>query len=52
MKNVKDEVYAALLTVSEHVSDTYPKEWAGNEPTIQFTEEDNSVFEAVAVQKE
>ena len=27
------------------MSDTYPKEWAGNEPTIQFTEEDNSVFE-------
>ena len=45
MKNVKDEVFAALFTVSEHVSDTYPKEWAGNEPTIQFTEEDNSVFE-------
>ena len=45
MKNVKDEVFAALLTVSEHVSDTYPKEWAGNKPTIQFTEEDNSVFE-------
>lgn len=45
MKNVKDEVFAALFTVSEHVSDTYPKEWAGNEPTIQFAEEDNSVFE-------
>ena len=45
MKNVKDEVFAALLTVSEHLSDAYPKEWAGNEPTIQFTEEDNSVFE-------
>ncbi len=45
MKNVKDEVFAALLTVSECVSDTYPKEWAGNESTIQFTEEDNSVFE-------
>ena len=27
MKNVKDEVFAALLTVSEHVSDAYPKEW-------------------------
>lgn len=24
MKNVKDEVFAALFTVSEHVSDTYP----------------------------
>ena len=45
MKNVKDEVFAALLTVSECVSDTYPKEWAGTESTIQFTEEDNSVFE-------
>lgn len=44
MKNVKDEVYAALLTVTENVSDTYPKEWA-EDFNIQFTEEDNSVFE-------
>lgn len=44
MKNVKDEVYAALLKVTENVSDVYPKEWA-NFPTIQFTEENNSVFE-------
>ena len=43
MKNVKDEVFAALLTVSEHVSDAYPKEWAGNEPTIQFTEDKSKV---------
>lgn len=45
MKNVKDEVYAALLTVTEHVTDIYPKEWAEKGPTIQFVEEDNSVFE-------
>lgn len=44
MKNIKDEVYAALLTVAEAVSDAYPKEWA-EDVTIQFTEEDNSVFE-------
>lgn len=45
MKNVKDQVYAALLTVTEHVSDTYPKEWAENGPTIQYAEEENNVFE-------
>lgn len=44
MKNVKDEVYAALLTVTENVSDSYPKEWS-DFPVIQYTEEDNSVYE-------
>ena len=44
MKNVKDQVYAALLTVTENVSDTYPKDWA-NLPTIQYVEENNSVWE-------
>ena len=44
MKNVKDEVYAALLKVTDNVSDSYPKDWA-NFPAIQFSEEDNSVFE-------
>lgn len=44
MKNVKDEVYAALLKVTENVSDSYPKDWA-NFPAIQLTEEDNSVCE-------
>lgn len=44
MKNVKDEVYAKLLTVAENVSDQYPKDWA-NFPTIQYVEEDNSVYE-------
>lgn len=44
MKNVKDQVYEALLTVTENVSDSYPTEWASF-PTIQFVEEDNSVIE-------
>ena len=44
MKNVKDQVYSALLTVSDNVSDTYPKDWA-NFPTIQYVEENNSVEE-------
>ncbi len=44
MKNVKDEVYAALLKVTENVSDTYPKDWTCF-PTIQYVEEDNSVYE-------
>lgn len=44
MKNVKDQVYAALLTVTKNVSDTYPKDWAVF-PAIQYVEEDNSVFE-------
>lgn len=44
MKNVKDEIYAALLKVTDNVSDVHPKDWAGF-PTIQLTEEDNSVFE-------
>lgn len=44
MKNVKDEVYAALLKVTDNVSDVYPKDWA-KFPVIQYTEENNSVFE-------
>jgi len=44
MKNVKDEVYAALCTVTENVSDVYPREWA-DDMNIQLTEEDNRVEE-------
>lgn len=44
MRNVKDEVYAALSTVSDNVSDSYPQNWA-DFPAIQYAEEDNSVFE-------
>lgn len=44
MKNVKDQVYNAILTVAENVSDLYPKDWSIL-PAIQYVEEDNSVFE-------
>lgn len=44
MKNVKDQLYEALCTVTENVSDVYPKDWA-NFPVIQYVEEDNSVVE-------
>ena len=44
MKNVKDQVYAALLAVTKNVSDTYPKDWV-DFPTIQYVEENNSVLE-------
>lgn len=44
MKNVKDQVYAALLRVSENASDVYPSSWAVL-PAIQFTEEENKVCE-------
>lgn len=42
---VKDQVYAALCTVSENVSDAYPRSWAEGS-TIQYTEEQNDVYEA------
>ena len=45
MKNVKDQVYAALCTVFENVSDAYPRSWAEGS-TIQYTEEQNDVYEA------
>lgn len=46
MKNVKDEVYAALEAagITENVSDGYPKDWA-TLPAVQYMEEDNSVYE-------
>ncbi len=44
MINVKDQVYAQLLTVADNVSDIYPVDWV-TMPAIQYTEEDNSVFE-------
>jgi len=44
MRNVKDQVGAALLTITDKVTDTYPKDW-GNFPTIQYMEEDNKVYE-------
>ncbi len=44
MKNVKDQVYEALLAVTDNVSDSYPTEWTSF-PAIQYVEEDNSVIE-------
>lgn len=44
MRNVKDEVYAALLTVTENVTDHYPRDWE-KELAVQYMEEDNKVVE-------
>lgn len=44
MKNVKDQICAALDAVFDHVTDQYPKDWA-DLPTVQYTEEDNKVYE-------
>lgn len=44
MINVKDEVYAALCTVTDTVTDHYPYTWE-QDVTIQYMEEDNKVAE-------
>ena len=44
MLNVKDQVYAALLKVTENVTDAYPRDWE-KELAIQYMEEDNRVVE-------
>lgn len=44
MKNVKDQVYAALSAVFKNVTDQYPKDWA-DLPALQYVEEDNKVHE-------
>lgn len=44
MVNVKDKVYEALCTVTENVSDCYPRSWE-KDVSIQLTEEDNRVVE-------
>lgn len=44
MINVKDQVYAAIKSISSNVSDGYPADWA-TFPAIQYTEEDNKVAE-------
>ena len=44
MKNVKDQVYAALDAVFENVTDQFPKAWAAL-PAVQYTGEDNKVYE-------
>lgn len=51
MKNVKDQVYAALAAVFDNVTDQYPSHWASL-PAVQYTEEDNKVAEKTSTNKE
>lgn len=44
MLNVKDEIYQALQTVTENVTDYYPRDWE-KDLAIQYMEEDNRVVE-------
>lgn len=44
MINVKDEVYEALCTVTDNVTDFYPRDWE-KDLAIQYMEEDNKVME-------
>lgn len=44
MVNVKDQVYAALCTVTDNVTDYYPRDWE-KDLAIQYMEEDNKVVE-------
>lgn len=44
MINVKDEVYQALSTVTDNVTDYYPRDWQ-RDLAIQYMEEDNKVAE-------
>lgn len=44
MINVKDQVYEAIKGITTNAGDTYPSDW-GDLPAIQYTEEDNSVYE-------
>lgn len=51
MINVKDQVYDAIKGITENVGDTYPSNW-GKLPAIQYTEEDNSVYERTSTKGE
>lgn len=44
MINVKDEIYTALLAVTDNVTDCYPKDWE-KDLAIQYMEEENNVVE-------
>lgn len=43
MINVKDQVYKALCSACDNVSDVYPNDWE-NLPAVQYMEEANAVF--------
>lgn len=51
MINVKDEVYAALCTVTDNVTDCYPKDWE-QDLSIQYMEEDNKVVECTDMEEQ
>jgi len=51
MINVKDQVYVALSTVSEHVTDFYPRDWE-QDLAIQYMEEENKVVEYTDMQEQ
>lgn len=44
MKNVKDQIYEALLNKFPDVTDQYPRDWAIL-PAVQYVEEENKVHE-------
>lgn len=46
MINVKDRVYEKLCSVCDNVTDVYPGDWE-NLPAIQYTEEENTVYQKV-----
>lgn len=47
MINIKDQVYSLLEGLTDNVTDVYPKS-AASMPAIQYTEEDNRVYEWTA----
>lgn len=46
MINVKDRVYGKLCEICDNVSDVYPGDWE-NMPAIQYTEEENTIYQKV-----
>jgi len=44
MLNVKDQIYTALVTITDNVTDCYPRDWE-KDLAIQYMEEDNKVIE-------
>lgn len=51
MINVKDQVYAALCTVTDNVTDFYPRDWE-QDLAVQYMEEDNKVVEYTDMQEQ
>lgn len=46
MINAKDKVYGKLCSVCDNVTDVYPGDWE-NLPAIQYTEEENTIYQKV-----